>query len=76
MCDFKRWLTNKYYSKDIDSQDYSYWHERIVQAYYEGDESALCTILDDWAEGLIYLTPSEEIVLKANLDELQRDVVE
>lgn len=75
MCGFKIWLTDKYYSKDIDSQDYPYWHERIVQAYYEGDESALITILDDWAEGLIYLTPSEQIVLKVNLDELQRDVV-
>lgn len=75
MYEFGRWLKDKYYSKDINSQDFSYWHERMAQAYYEGEESALITILDDWAEGLIYLTPSEQIILKANLDEFERDVV-
>lgn len=75
MCDFKIWLTKKYYSKNIDAPDYDYWCNRMAQAYSEGEISALITILDDWAEGLIYLTPSEGIILKANLDEFQRDVV-
>lgn len=74
MCDFKRWLTTKYYSKNIDSPDYIYWCERMAQAY-DNEPLALCTILDDWAEGLIYLTPSEQIVLQANFDEIQRDGV-
>lgn len=75
MCDFKIWLTTKYYSKNIDAPDYDYWCNRMAQAYSEGEERTLITILDDWAEGLIYLTPSEQIILQANLDELQRDVV-
>lgn len=75
MCDFKRWLTNKYYSKNIDAPDYTYWTERMAQAY-DSEVSALITILDDWAEGLIYLTPSEEIVLKANFDEIERGNLE
>lgn len=75
MCDFKRWLTAKYYSKNLHDSDYTYWCERMAQAHSEGEESALITILDDWAEGLIYLTPSEQIVLQANLDEFERDVV-
>lgn len=75
MYKFKRWLTDKYYSRNIDAPDYNYWCNRMAQAYSEGEERALITILDDWAEGLIYLTPSDEIVLKANLDEFERDVV-
>ena len=70
MYDFKIWLTSKYYSKNIDELDYSYWCERMAQAYNDGELSAAITILDDYNEGLIYLTPSEEIVLKANLDNL------
>ena len=68
MCDFKIWLETK-----LDGSDY--WNNRAMEAFFESETLALITILDDWAEGLIYLTPSEEIVLKANLDELQRDVV-
>lgn len=74
MCDFKIWLTTKYYSKNIDAPDYDYWCNRMAQAYSEGEVAALITILDDWAEGLIYLTPSEQIILQTNLDEFQRDV--
>ena len=74
MCEFKIWLTTKYYSKNIDVPDYDYWCERMAQAYNEGEESTLITILDDWTEGLIYLSPSEQVVLQANLDEFQRDV--
>lgn len=48
----------------------------MAQAYNDGELSAAITILDDYNEGLIYLTPSEEIVLKANLDNLQRVDVE
>ncbi len=68
MCDFKIWLTTK-----LDGSDY--WYNRILQAYSEGEERAATTILEDYGEGLIYLTPSEQIILKANLDEFQRDVV-
>lgn len=68
MCDFKIWLTTK-----LDGSDY--WNNRILQAYSEGELSAATTILEDYGEGLIYLTPSEQIILKANLDEFQRDVV-
>lgn len=75
MYKFKRWLTDKYYSRNIDAPDYDYWCNRMAQAYAEGEECALITILDDWAEGLIYLSPTEEIILQANLDEFQRDVV-
>lgn len=75
MYKFKRWLTDKYYSRNIDAPDYAYWCNRMAQAYSEGEESALITILDDWAEGFIYLSPSEEVILQANLDEFQRDVV-
>lgn len=75
MYKFKRWLTDKYYSRNIDAPDYTYWCNRMAQAYSEGEESALITILDDWAEGFIYLSPSDQIVLQANLDEFQRDVV-
>lgn len=75
MYKFKRWLTDKYYSRNIDAPDYTYWCNRMTQAYGEGEESALITILDDWAEGFIYLSPSEQIILQANLDDLQRDVV-
>lgn len=71
MCDFKNWLTAKYYSKNIDAPDYNYWCNRMTQAHCEGEVAALITILDDWTEGLIYLTPSEEIILKANLDEVK-----
>lgn len=75
MYKFKRWLTDKYYSRNIDAPDYTYWCDRMAQAHSEGEESALITILDDWAEGLIYLSLSEQIILQANLDEFQRDVV-
>ena len=50
MYKFKRWLTDKYYSRNIDAPDYDYWCNRMAQAYAEGEESALITILDDWAE--------------------------
>jgi len=76
VCDFKIWLTKKYYSTNIDSEFYDYWCNRMAQAYSEGEVATLITILDDWTEGLIYLSPSEGIVLQANLDEFQRDVVE
>lgn len=75
MYKFKRWLTDKYYSRNIDAPDYDYWCNRMAQAYAEGEESALITILDDWAEGFICLTPTEEVILQANLDEFERDVV-
>ena len=68
MCDFKIWLMTK-----LDGSDY--WNNRVMQALFESETLALITILDDWAEGLIYLTPSEQIILKANLDEFERDVV-
>lgn len=74
MCNFKIWLTKKYYSKNIDSPDYDYWCNRMAQAYNEGEERTLITILDDWAEGLIYLSSSEQIVLKADLDDLKYEV--
>lgn len=73
MYKFKRWLTDKYYSRNIDAPDYNYWCERMAQAY-DSEISALITILDDWAEGLIYLSPTEEIILKANLDEFEKEV--
>lgn len=68
MCDFKIWLTTKYYSKNIDAPDYNYWCNRMAQAYSEGEISALITILEDYDDGLIWLSPSDFIVLKANLD--------
>lgn len=74
MCDFKIWLTIKYYSKNIDAPDYAYWCNRMEQIYSEGEISTLITILDDWADGLIYLSPSEEIILKADLDDFKYEV--
>lgn len=69
MCDFKIWLTKKYYSKNIDAPDYDYWCNRMVQAYSEGELSAATTILEDYDEGLIWLSLSDLIILKANLEE-------
>lgn len=71
MCDFKIWLTTKYYSKNIDAPDYDYWCNRMAQAYSEGEERALITILEDYDDGLIWLSPSDFIVLKANLNEVE-----
>lgn len=62
MCDFKIWLKTK-----LDGSDY--WRNRMVQALTESEVAALTTILEDQAEGLIQLSPSEEIILKANLEE-------
>lgn len=69
MCDFKIWLTKKFYSKNIDAPDYDYWCNRMVQAYSEGELSAATTILEDYDEGLIWLSLSDLIILKANLEE-------
>lgn len=69
MCDFKIWLTKKYYSKNIDAPDYDYWCNRMAQAYSEGELSAATTILEDYDEGLIWLSLSDLIILKANLEE-------
>lgn len=71
MCDFKIWLKTK-----LNDSDSTYWQNRFVQVFTESEVAALITILDDWAEGLIYLTPSEKIVLQANLDEFKRNVVQ
>ena len=62
MCDIKIWLKTK-----LDGSDY--WLNRMAQAYSEGERSAATTILEDYDEGLIWLSPSEEIILKANLEE-------
>lgn len=69
MCDFKIWLTKKFYSKNIDAPDYDYWCNRMMQAYSEGELSAATTILEDYDEGLIWLSLSDLIILKANLEE-------
>lgn len=69
MCDFKIWLTKKYYSKNIDAPDYDYWCNRMVQVYSEGELSAATTILEDYDDGLIWLSLSDLIILKANLEE-------
>lgn len=69
MCDFKIWLTKKFYSTEIDSEFYDYWCNRMVQAYSEGELSAATTILEDYDEGLIWLSLSDLIILKASLEE-------
>jgi hypothetical protein len=68
MCEFKIWLTSKYYSKNIDAPDYDYWCNRMVQAYNEGEYSTAVTILDDYNEGLIELSPSDAIIINAFVD--------
>lgn len=68
MCEFKIWLTSKYYSKNIDAPDYNYWCERMAQAYNDGELSAASTILDDYNEGLIELSPSDAIIINAFVD--------
>jgi hypothetical protein len=47
----------------------------MAQAYSEGEERTIITILEDYDDGLIWLSPSDFVVLKANLDEFKRDVV-
>ena len=68
MCDFKIWLETK-----LDGSDY--WNNRAMEAFFESETLALITILDDWAEGLICLSPSEQIILKSKLDEFEGNVV-
>lgn len=68
MCDFKKWLQLKYFKTNIDSELYHYWCDRMAQAYNEGERSAAITILEDYNEGLIWLSPSDSIILQSWID--------
>lgn len=68
MCEFKKWLQLKYFKTNIDEPDYHYWCNRMAQAYNEGERNTAITILEDYNEGLILLSPSDSIILQSWID--------